>query len=78
MDEALSHAQAERFRTDWKTLSDAHFQRRLQRLYQIRDAVMLYPDAMPLAWQQFLTEEISRGESIAAIKNHNFEAAANA
>lgn len=61
--EQLTHAQAERWRTDWKVLDMEAVGKRLRRLYELRDFAMVYGDSIPVSWQQFLIREIALGEA---------------
>jgi hypothetical protein len=61
--EQLTHAQAERWRTDWKALEMDQLRLRLRQLYGLQDFVMVCGESIPLSWQQFLNHEIAAGEA---------------
>ena len=60
--DGLTHARAERWRTEWKALDTNQVHQRLRKLYWLRDFVMASADAIPLSWQHFLVAEIEAGE----------------
>lgn len=62
-DQQLTHARAERWRTDWKALDFEQTIRRLEQLYWLQEFVMAAGESIPQSWQQFLNREIAAGEA---------------
>jgi hypothetical protein len=61
-DELLSQEMAHRWRTDWKSLDLPATEKRLKRLYWLREFAELCGPEIPKSWREFLAREIDRGE----------------
>jgi hypothetical protein len=62
-DEDLTHALAEKWRTEWRELNTEEVARQLERLYWLRDFTMSAGESIPRSWQRFLVSEIAAGEA---------------
>jgi hypothetical protein len=51
------------WQTDWDSLDLAATEKRLQRLYDLRQFAELCGAEIPNSWRRFLADEIDRGES---------------